>query len=414
MSTGVTPIRRRGRSSSQSTRVIANSSSPSDHVVARLEVREQRRRDRRHPRRRDDAVLRAFEGRDLLLERAVGRVAGPRVEVRGRVPLERPVDRGLLVGRRVEGERRRRVDGRVVGVGDGVGAFAGVDRPRREALAVRAFAHDGQSRVVRRGRAAPATRRTVPFGHGPTAWWTRLDARGAAAIAETWIPVGAPGFAGPAKARWRRGARQALRERRLAHRLCHPGTHRAVQRGHRGVRGVVSRLPARPARPRPVPGRAVRQRLRRPDRERPRRRVRAAAHGAEPLPGHRRAARDRGAGRRSGLALGHGHGARRRRPRRSRHRASPGASRGRAGSVAARSSRSASRARPATRSARRSCRPTTRPCSRRVPGRTEWYHAEGCGHLSVEAFWQSSKVIEVRYDRFLAQVDARTGPLAGL
>jgi len=49
-----------------------------------------------------------------------------------------------------------------------------------------------------------------------------------------------------------------------------------------------------------------------------------------------------------------------------------------------------------------------------VPGRTEWYTAEGCGHLSVEAFWQSSKVIEVRYDRFLAQVDARTGPLAGL
>ena len=36
-----------------------------------------------------------------------------------------------------------------------------------------------------------------------TAWWTRLDARGAAAIVETWIPVGAPGFAGPAKARWR-------------------------------------------------------------------------------------------------------------------------------------------------------------------------------------------------------------------
>ena len=49
-----------------------------------------------------------------------------------------------------------------------------------------------------------------------------------------------------------------------------------------------------------------------------------------------------------------------------------------------------------------------------VPGRTEWYTAEGCGHLSVEAFWQSSKVIEVRCDRFLAQVDARTGPLAGL
>jgi hypothetical protein len=49
-----------------------------------------------------------------------------------------------------------------------------------------------------------------------------------------------------------------------------------------------------------------------------------------------------------------------------------------------------------------------------VPGRTEWYHAEGCGHLSVEAFWQTSKVLEVRYDRFLALGDARPEPLAGL
>ena len=49
-----------------------------------------------------------------------------------------------------------------------------------------------------------------------------------------------------------------------------------------------------------------------------------------------------------------------------------------------------------------------------IPARTEWYHAEGCGHLSVEAFWQTSKVIEVRYDRFLALGDARPDPLAGL
>ena len=49
-----------------------------------------------------------------------------------------------------------------------------------------------------------------------------------------------------------------------------------------------------------------------------------------------------------------------------------------------------------------------------VPGRTEWYHAEGCGHLSVEAFWQSSKVVEVRYDRFLALGDGRAAPLADL
>jgi hypothetical protein len=49
-----------------------------------------------------------------------------------------------------------------------------------------------------------------------------------------------------------------------------------------------------------------------------------------------------------------------------------------------------------------------------VPNRTEWYLAEGCGHLSVEAFWQSSKVVEVRYDRFLALGEGRAAPLAGL
>jgi hypothetical protein len=49
-----------------------------------------------------------------------------------------------------------------------------------------------------------------------------------------------------------------------------------------------------------------------------------------------------------------------------------------------------------------------------VPARLEWYHREGCGHLSVEAFWQTSKVIEVRYDRFLALGDQRPEPLAGL
>lgn len=49
-----------------------------------------------------------------------------------------------------------------------------------------------------------------------------------------------------------------------------------------------------------------------------------------------------------------------------------------------------------------------------LPGRTDWYHAEGCAHLSIEAFWQMSKVIEVRYDRFLACGDARADALAGL
>lgn len=49
-----------------------------------------------------------------------------------------------------------------------------------------------------------------------------------------------------------------------------------------------------------------------------------------------------------------------------------------------------------------------------MPARLEWYHREGCGHLSVEAFWQQSKVIEVRYDRFLAAGEARDDALAGL
>ena len=49
-----------------------------------------------------------------------------------------------------------------------------------------------------------------------------------------------------------------------------------------------------------------------------------------------------------------------------------------------------------------------------IPGRLEWYHDEGCGHLSIEAFWQMSKVIEVRADRFLAIGDARLAPLSGL
>jgi hypothetical protein len=46
-----------------------------------------------------------------------------------------------------------------------------------------------------------------------------------------------------------------------------------------------------------------------------------------------------------------------------------------------------------------------------LPSRHEWYHLEGCAHLSVEAFWQ---MIEVRYDRFLALVDGRAEPLAGI
>jgi hypothetical protein len=46
-----------------------------------------------------------------------------------------------------------------------------------------------------------------------------------------------------------------------------------------------------------------------------------------------------------------------------------------------------------------------------LPGRLEWYHDEGIGHLSVEAFWQMSKVVEVRYDRFLELGPGRAHPL---
>lgn len=49
-----------------------------------------------------------------------------------------------------------------------------------------------------------------------------------------------------------------------------------------------------------------------------------------------------------------------------------------------------------------------------LPDLTDWYHAEGCAHLSIEAFWQMSKVVEVRYDRFLALGEQRANPLEGL
>ena len=49
-----------------------------------------------------------------------------------------------------------------------------------------------------------------------------------------------------------------------------------------------------------------------------------------------------------------------------------------------------------------------------LPGRAEWYHVEGCGHLSVEAFWQMSKVIEARYDRWLALGEGRQTALEGV
>ena len=46
-----------------------------------------------------------------------------------------------------------------------------------------------------------------------------------------------------------------------------------------------------------------------------------------------------------------------------------------------------------------------------LANRDEWYHHEGIAHLSVEAFWQMSKVVEVRYDRFLELGQERVDPL---
>ena len=80
-------------------------------------------------------------------------------------------------------------------------------------------------------------------------------------------------------------------------------------------------------------------------------------------------------------------------------------------SEAAACSRSASRTRRGSCSAPRSCRSTTRP-DHDPPGRgasgTTW---RASAHLSVEAFWQMSKVVEVRYDRFLALGPGRADPL---
>ncbi len=42
----------------------------------------------------------------------------------------------------------------------------------------------------------------------------------------------------------------------------------------------------------------------------------------------------------------------------------------------------------------------------------EWWLGEGCQHLSVEAFWQTSKVLEVRYDRWLTLGEERRAVLA--
>jgi hypothetical protein len=44
------------------------------------------------------------------------------------------------------------------------------------------------------------------------------------------------------------------------------------------------------------------------------------------------------------------------------------------------------------------------------PTMHDWFSTQGCQHLSVEAFWQFSKVLEVRYPAFLALGDDRQSP----
>src|SRR5262245_13746297 len=48
----------------------------------------------------------------------------------------------------------------------------------------------------------PSWSRTLPR-MDRSDWWTSLDPAATGLLAETWIPVGTPGFAGDAKHRWR-------------------------------------------------------------------------------------------------------------------------------------------------------------------------------------------------------------------
>ena len=231
-----------------------------DEVVPRPEVREQRGRDRGHPRGRHDAVLGAFERGDLLLEGPVRRVAGPRVEVRPGLPGQGPVDGVLLLGGGIEGERRRGVDRRLVGVGHGIRPLAGMDGPRREALTVRPFPHP--SRLPHR-RAGPASSRRR---RGPS-----LGRRGrlplvAGGAADGWNgrlgrhrPIGPRGTRRGLDPGRRAGLcrrlegplagdpRRPVRVRRLADGARRPRRRGLAGRGDRRVRGGLPCVPAGPS-----------------------------------------------------------------------------------------------------------------------------------------------------------------------
>ena len=263
MSTGVTAMSRRGRSSSHSTQATANSSSPRTTWSPASRWANRVAGDRGHARRGHHAVLCPFEAGNLLLEGPVGRVAGARVEVRGRVPLERPVDRVLLLGGGVEGEGRCRVDRRVVRMGGRVGPLprGGIARVAKPSPSVRSrmpsssWCRGGPARGKSRVASGPATRarrRALP-PMDRSDWWTTLSSIAAAALAETWIhPSACPGSRATRSTGGRPSSTITL-ARTAGDRPHRSRPGGSVRRGDPRVRGGLSPLPPRPASPRPVP-----------------------------------------------------------------------------------------------------------------------------------------------------------------
>ncbi len=270
MSTAVTSMPRRGRSSCHRTTVIANSSSPTTMWSPCVEVREQRGRHGRHPRRRDDRVLGPLERGDLLLERAVRGVAGPRVEVRGRVPLQGRVDRRPpsrpRCRRRTWPSRRSACCGRGwSGSGRSPAWIARVAKPvpsvrsphARPLLGLcRCWSGSSLGWLVVRARTRAQPPGDVRLRHGLHGLVDDAAGRGGRRPRpRSGSPSGVPGFAGESK-HAPRGPRRQVRRRRLAHRRtsCAAGSSRSVVAIAR-VRGGLRAVPARPAGARPLPRR---------------------------------------------------------------------------------------------------------------------------------------------------------------
>ena len=186
---------------------------------------------------------------------------GARVEVRAGLPGQRAVDRLLLLGGRVEGERRRGVDRRAVRVGRRVRPLpawmARVARPRPPSVPAssprpprgsslpgrsvygRLSCADGSDRLV----APPRPRARGPPGRG-------LDPGRVARVRRR----GQGPLAGD--------ARRAIRARTAGGSPTSSVASSSHERRDPGIRGELPAIPARPAGPRPLPRRGVRQRLR--------------------------------------------------------------------------------------------------------------------------------------------------------